>query len=101
MSADKHTPGPWSAEDDRSISAPTPDGSGCILPRITIAEVWSGGCGVEQADANALLLAAAPDLLAFAQWLMESYHSEDGMPSAKEIARDARALIEKATGSTP
>jgi hypothetical protein len=56
----------------------------------------------ERADemrANARLIAAAPDLLAFAQWLLEAYHSDEGMPQAKEIAREARATIEAATGS--
>jgi hypothetical protein len=53
-----------------------------------------------ECEANARLIAAAPDLLALAEWLLESYHSDAGMPEAKEIAREARAAIAKATGST-
>lgn len=62
MTAPNHTPGPWSAY-RRSVMAPTPLDSDCALPTITLAEVWSGGCGTEQADANGLLMAAAPDML--------------------------------------
>jgi hypothetical protein len=41
-------------------------------------------------------VADAPDLLAFAQWLLDAYHADSGMPEAKEIAREARAVIAKA-----
>lgn len=55
MSAQKHTEGPWRSE-LRGIYASE---DRCI------AEVFSGACNsLSEADANGLLLAAAPDLLA-------------------------------------
>jgi hypothetical protein len=33
------------------------------------------------------------NLLGFAQWLLDAYHSDAGMPEAKEIAKEARAAI--------
>lgn len=58
----KHTPGPWRANRGH-IEAPTPPGSDCALDTIELAQVWSGGSGIEQAHANELLMAAAPDML--------------------------------------
>lgn len=49
------TPGPWRRCGHRQIA--TTAGAG--LP---ICEVWSGGVGIEQADANECLIAAAPTL---------------------------------------
>jgi hypothetical protein len=35
------------------------------------------------------------DLLrGLAEWLLEAYHSDDGMPEAKDIARQAREVLE-------
>lgn len=56
--AASHTPGPWHLEHDRSISAVGADGH-----MMSIAEVYSGGSGIEQADANAQVISAAPQLL--------------------------------------
>lgn len=33
------------------------------------------------------------ELLGFAQWLLDAYHSDEGMPEAKEIAKEARSAI--------
>jgi hypothetical protein len=33
------------------------------------------------------------ELLCFAQWLLDAYHSDEGMPEAKEIAKEARAVL--------
>lgn len=33
------------------------------------------------------------NLTQFAEWLIEAYHSDDGMPEAKEICREARAAL--------
>lgn len=51
----RFTPGPWRRCSHRQIA--TTAGAG--LP---ICEVWSGGVGIEQADANECLIAAAPTL---------------------------------------
>lgn len=32
----------------------------------------------------------------FAQWLIDAYHSDEGMPEAKDIAREARAALQEA-----
>jgi hypothetical protein len=53
----RFTPGPWHLDGHRQIVAAT----GASLP-MTICEVWSGGVGIDQADANERLIAAAPDL---------------------------------------
>lgn len=47
---------------------------------------------------DARLIAAAPELLAFAQAFLDGYQSEDGMDSMKVYARMAHAAIAKATG---
>jgi hypothetical protein len=52
-----YTPGPWRDVGHRTIFGPPP---GDLL----ICECFSGGVGVEQADANLRLIAAAPDLVA-------------------------------------
>lgn len=49
------TPGPWRRCGHRQIAT----AAGAGLP---ICEVWSGGVGIEQADANECLIAAAPAL---------------------------------------
>lgn len=49
------TPGPWRAIGHRRIVTTV----GACLP---ICEVWSGGVGIDQADANERLIAAAPEL---------------------------------------
>lgn len=33
-------------------------------------------------------------LRGLAEWLLEAYHSDDGMPEAKDIARQAREALE-------
>lgn len=53
----RFTPGPWCRCGHRQIA--TTAGAG-----LTICEVWSGGVGIEQADANENLIVAAPDLFA-------------------------------------
>lgn len=91
MSAAKHTPGPWS----------TKFGD----------EVWAGKMHVAYAhddsrkEANAALIAAAPDLLFVAEALTESF-DDDGLYSptratlgAKDLLDAARAAIAKARGA--
>jgi hypothetical protein len=50
------TAGPWRRVGHRTIAA------GAGLDTVTICEVFSGGAGIEQADANEALIAAAPEL---------------------------------------
>ncbi|PTD96399.1 hypothetical protein C8261_08760 [Pseudothauera lacus] len=55
FTAPRFTPGPWRRCGHRQIASM----AGAGLP---ICEVWSGGVGIEQADANECLIAAAPAL---------------------------------------
>jgi hypothetical protein len=83
-----HTPGPWCVESDRSVTAWTPEGSRVPLPTITIAHVHSGGTAtLAEADANAQLIAAAPDLLLALRRIL----LEDGLEQIKHLAADAIA----------
>lgn len=60
-----HTPGPWEyAPHGGSITAPTPADAKSVLPFVMIAETFSGGAGIEAANYNGYLIAAAPELLA-------------------------------------
>lgn len=98
MSAHTHTPGPWTIgagirhADTIGINKHRPSDDPEIGEWIeTIAEVLPGQNGVAEADAR--LIAAAPELLAVAEWFLE-YCAQ---PEQKWI--DAlRATIAKAKG---
>jgi hypothetical protein len=57
FTAPRFTPGPWRRCGHRQIAST----AGAGLP---ICEVWSGGVGIEQADANERLIGAAPTMYA-------------------------------------
>ncbi len=60
MTAPTFTAAPWRRVGHRTIAAGTgPDA-------VTVCEVFSGGVGIDQADANEALLEAAPELYAAA-----------------------------------
>ena len=83
------TPGPWHEGSHRSIESQ----SG------TICEVYSH-MGIEEADANQKLIAAAPDLLASlreALKIIDAYRRVSG-GDGDITAMNARAAIAKATG---
>lgn len=99
MSA-KHTPGPWewdgkvwcydgSEEAPWLVQAP--------WTKTSSKTVLSGEIRC-MSEADARLIAAAPELLAFAQEFLSDYQSEDGMASMKHYARKAHEAIAKATG---
>ena len=83
MTDTKHTPGPWHEGSYRSIESQ----SG------TICEVYSH-MGIAEADANQKLIAAAPELLAALEWIV---NQPTGSMYA-EVREAARAAIAKATG---
>lgn len=85
MATITHTPGPWRCVGHRQIATT----QGAWLP---ICEVWSGGVGIEQADANERLIAAAPELLEALEIAVAAL-----WPYSDE-AKQARATIAKATG---
>ena len=60
MTAPTSTPAPWRRAGHRTIAA------GTGLDTVTVCEVFSGGVGLDQADANEALIEAAPELHAAA-----------------------------------
>ena len=60
MTAPTFTPGPWRRVGHRTIAA------GTGLDTVTVCEVFSGGAGLQQADANEALIESAPELYAAA-----------------------------------
>jgi hypothetical protein len=91
MSDAKHTPGPWGFV-------------GEILtgPRGLKLGTFSEGPGLGYAaDANARLIAAAPELLEALQLVVDKLGSDFELYREQQFAIDtARAAIAKATGST-
>lgn len=98
----KHTPGPWQVgmafdnygETEIAIEHMTPAGN-------LVVAVALGG--LQGQDANASLIAAAPDLLAALQAIVKSLVDQDdeGMIEHAQQMIDARAAIAKATGGQP
>ena len=92
MSDTKHTKGPWHEGSHRAIESQ----SG------TICEVYSH-MGIEEADANQKLIAAAPDLLDALHLALPFVEDHAGDPCYKAGAVDKavktiKAAIAKATG---
>jgi hypothetical protein len=96
---DRHTPGPWWI-DNRNIRSATvkPD----WMPKgIKLATVVEGAVGSAESDANARLIAAAPDLLAALQAIMEWAGTEEGyqaLPFEPPWNPQVQAAIARATG---
>lgn len=89
MKATQHTPAPW------SVKKASPQAGIIIAPNrsLGIAEVFGGG---ETDIANALLIAAAPDLLDALKALMVT---EDMLRNPKcQVMQSARRAIAKAQG---
>jgi hypothetical protein len=102
-----HLPGPWTAE------GPDEYGDWNIIPpndRGAVAAVVSNMRAPEIVEGNALLVAAAPDLLAVAQMAAAQFefyaaqHDAKGTPESAEKAKvnrtkaaECRAAIAKAT----
>lgn len=103
MSERAHTPGPWGfeyTEDNKRIIigkglVEGPDG-------YDVAEVYSDDCPYEEAEANARLIAAAPELLHEIKHLVRLLEplEQDGTLNVPGLAslNGARAAIAKAEG---
>lgn len=91
----RHTPGPWTVGQVGQVMA-----GGHVL-----ADCYS--CDDEQADVDARLMAAAPDLLEALKDIADDYtdrfdlESPSTNPGIKHRVRLARAAIAKAQGETP
>ena len=90
-----HTPGPWRLDDlDMPRTHYVLSNSGYV-----VAEVPRDRCYIKAARANATLIAAAPDLLAAAQALLDGTPapaSRKGMDLRMRLAH----AVDKATGRT-
>lgn len=87
----KHTPGPWHAgRGQQSTIVYDAEGWG-----VASATVFHGRTEPETSIANASLIAAAPDLLAALELVLDDPQSLDGRPRTYEAAR---AAIAKAKG---
>ena len=110
MSADKHTPGPWQVAchswHASSVYSKDMDTiATCVVPCVDDEAADSDADDEALKDANARLIAAAPDLLAALRLLLtETIESGNGnandfgWPTAVGLARFA---IAKATGERP
>lgn len=91
----KHTPGPWYKQG--TYIGITPTGR-----RFLIGEVYQDN-GVEQAQANARLIASAPELLfackALLAYIVQDETQSSALPGEQDgVLWDARSAIRKATG---
>lgn len=95
MSA-QHTPGPWTLDKSRMVLGP------CFTGELkAICELVRGG-SPQQSDANARLIAAAPDLLDLALGVVTAIEGNMmAWPSGveKHLLEGARAAIAKAGGA--
>ena len=86
----KHTPGPWKIDYgyNRIINFIGP----CV------PDQYAGSSWLQVTEANAHLIAAAPDLLDALKGMLEVFGDEFGMGDSS-VCDDARAAISKATRS--
>lgn len=102
MSA-KHTPGPWEVLDGRRVGVTLPslpaEGGGFCTHCVALTHSDRGEI---DAEANARLIAAAPDMLAALQMLSEALPSDEYMRAQGQVPGPGliamRAAILKATG---
>ena len=101
MSEVKHTPGPWVVDGDLNIYAGDPN----IGLRRDVADTFGMG-GFGSVEANARLIAAAPELLEAAQkalriaeeWIEIEVERPDALESHLRELDSVRAAIAKARG---
>ena len=87
-----HTPGPWWRDDDGFIAA------GANETYVTVASPnCSHDIDIDEREANARLIAAAPEMLSYLQWIERVAHDSKKW-ALRNLAREA---IAKATGQTP
>ena len=102
MSAAKHTPGPWSAGVrsgnfiDITHSNNQPGAITRALCRVQARQSW-----VAEAEANARLIAAAPELLAALEAMLEQLSKGPYAFKDSGALYSTRSAVEKATGEQP
>lgn len=91
-----HTPGPWAVHPKQSETRPVRVGRERAGPGYTVAQVMTYPLGKETCLANARLIAAAPELLAFVADVAKN-DPVFAKGHEKQRIHDARALLAKAT----
>lgn len=97
----KHTPGPWHIAEYGMNKDGTPKHYGIVHGDITIANLGtSTNKNAKEMDANARLIAAAPDLLEalLDMWNLINVDVSTDTIKAGTTFKTARAAIAKATG---
>ena len=94
MSA-QHTPGPWRSSGSLTIYIEARLGDGWIQEVCSVGPTEADKGYGEQQQANARLIAAAPDLLEALQAVLANSLDSKGLADAH---KQARAAIAKATG---
>jgi hypothetical protein len=110
----QHTPGPWEVDPSEYSDMIWTAGSPYGQDKMHIADVrgWGhltgrGSCAFSDAnaskimEANARLIAAAPELLAELERLVTYFGPDRGPAELRAKLNDARAAITKAKGNTP
>ena len=103
-----HTPGPWTYDGTVAFSD-RPD-LPCVVDeyRLVVAQCWDDGHTDDECEANARLIAAAPELLEALEDAAEAFRivaevAEDlrmeGLESFREREAAARAAIARARGA--
>ena len=94
----KHTPGPWTVPANGHVIAPKP----YSVVIAFMPESSDSIQGMDVIDANARLIAAAPDLLQALQGLVSSceLNLDELEPDTHAMLDCARAALAKATGKT-
>ena len=90
-----HTPGPWEIGNREGEHLPILDSAGNYL---ALADFENVANNADKVDANARLIAAAPDLLKAVQFIADSIDCGNYAANSASIEGYVRAAIAKATG---
>lgn len=99
MDKGQHTPGPWAATPQGQIYHQPTMGPGEFVPQVSIGQVYGPSLNPD-AKANTHLIAAAPELLAVAEGILDALEHKDRWTSVSRrfAAQSLRAAIAKARG---
>lgn len=100
MPEGKHTPGPWLLQ-DRTVYALNDERIPVNRFTASVDSGWlhdKARVSREEVDANARLIAAAPELLEALESMLEIYDDGVGRDWELQAWKDARAAITKAKG---
>ena len=92
----KYTPGPWVARAWTSHAQTT-----VMAAERLIADCGGGGENLSDCEADARLIAAAPDLLAAVERLLLAHYSDGIAYGGDHPAAEARRAVARAVGAAP